>query len=101
MPYVLLRESLISACSTVEGLPPQEAKILGEKYSSALSSSSEDRARRLELSVSSVAILNSLETLGYSLVTSGAFTAALDNPETFLQREFIWTLHRAARDLCF
>ena len=74
-------------------------EILGEKYS-GVSSSPEDRVRRLELSVSSVVILNSLENLGYSVVTSGAFTAALDNPDTFLEREFIWTLHRAARDLC-
>ena len=29
MPYVLVRESLISTYSTVEGLPPNEAKILG------------------------------------------------------------------------
>ena len=100
MPYVLVRESLISFYSTVEGLPSHEAKLLGEKYSSTFCSSSEDRVRRLELSVSSVVILNSLESLGYSLVTSGAFSAALDSPETFLQREFIWTLHRPARDLC-
>ena len=99
MPYVLVRESLLSAYSTVEGLPSHEAKLLGEKYS-ALSSFSEDRTRRLELNVASVTLLNSLESLGYSLVTSGAFSAALDSPETFLQREFIWTLHRPARDLC-
>ena len=99
MPFVLVRESLITAFSTVEGLPCHEAKILSEKYTT-VSSSPEDRSRRLELSVSSVTILNYLESLGYTLITSGAFTAALDSPDTFLAREFIWTLHRAARDLC-
>ena len=72
-------------------------EILGEKYQIPNTSwSPEDPwgPRRLELSVSSLALLNSLESLGYSVVTSGAFTAALDNPDTFLQREFIWTLHR-------
>ena len=70
-------------------------EILGEKYSGPSWSPEDHRGtRRLELSVSSLALLNSLESLGYSVVTSGAFTAALDNPETFLQREFIWTLHR-------
>ena len=31
MPYVLVRESFINGCCCVEGLPLNEAKILGEK----------------------------------------------------------------------
>ena len=34
-------------------------------------------ARRLELKASSVSLLNSLEQLGYRVVTSGSFTPAM------------------------
>jgi hypothetical protein len=39
----------------------------------------EERQRRLELNTSAINILNSLEYMGYSVVTSGSFVASQTN----------------------
>ena len=73
MPYVIVRESLLCASSTVEGLPSNEARILAEKCCPEYK---EEKQRRLDFNIPSLPILNSLEQLGYRVVSSGSFVAS-------------------------
>jgi len=98
MPYVLVRESFLSTACTVEGLPLNEARILGEKCCS-YPELRDEKTRRLEFNSSSLLILNSLEQLGYKVVTSGSFVASQGRLAKFVQKEFIWTMHRASKDM--
>ena len=101
MPYLLVRESFLSTSCTVEGLPLNEARILGTNWTRHHQTCVElkyyllsivwppgekcchypdlrdEKVRRLEFSSSSsLVILNSLEQLGYRVVTSGSFVAS-------------------------
>lgn len=98
MPYVLVRESFLNGCCCVEGLPLNEAKILGERCL-VYPDMRDEKQRRLEFSTSTVNILNSLEQMGYRVVTSGSFVASQGKQQRFSQKEFIWTVHRASKDI--
>ena len=114
MPYILVRESFLTTICTVEGLPLNEARTLGIisiKYKWISESLNEgekcstypelrdEKTRRLEFSTSSIVILNSLDQMGYRVVTSGSFVASQGRSSKFIQKEFIWTLHRASKDM--
>ena len=69
--------------------------------------SRDEKVRRLEFSTSSLNLLNSLEQMGYRVVTSGSFVASQPNNSNktnsrqanrFTQKDFIWTLHRVSKD---
>ena len=75
MPYVLVRESFLCISSTVEGLPSNEARILAEKCCT-YPELKEEKQRRLDFNIPSLPILNSLEQLGYKVVSSGSFVAS-------------------------
>ena len=75
MPYVLVRESFLCISSTVEGLPSNEARILAEKCCT-YPELREEKQRRLDFNIPSLPILNSLEQLGYKVVSSGSFVAS-------------------------
>jgi len=104
MPYVLVRESFMTGSCWVEGLPLNEGKILGER-SQCYPEMKEERHRRLEFNTSAVNLLNSLEHMGYRVVTSGSFVASQANSNNkaskhrFIQREFVWTIHRKSNDI--
>ena len=57
----------------------------------------DEKNRRMEFSTNTISILNSLEMMGYKVVTSGAFAGSTIG--TFAQKEFIWTLHRSSNEL--
>ena len=96
MPYLLVRESYMSGGCLVDGLPLTEFRILGEKCST-LPDMRDEKNRRMEFSTNTISILNSLEIMGYRVVTSGAFAGS--NVGTFAQKEFIWTLQRSQNEL--
>jgi len=96
MPYLLVRESFMSGCCMVDGLPLTEFRILGEKCST-LPDTRDEKNRRMEFSTNTISILNSLEMMGYKVVTSGPFAGS--STGTFAQREFIWTLHRSSNEI--
>jgi len=103
MPYVLVRESFLNGSCWVEGLPHSEAKVLAERCG-AHPDAREERHRRLEFSTSAISILNSLEHIGYRVVSSGSFVAsqASNNKGSktrFIQKEFVWTVHRRSNDM--
>ena len=68
--------------------------------------SRDEKVRRLEFSTSSLNLLNSLEQMGYRVVTSGSFVASQPSNNNksgsragrFSQKDFIWTLHRVSKD---
>lgn len=103
MPYVLVRESFINSYCCVEGLPLNEGKILGERCG-VYPDTKDEKCRKLEFSTTVINILNSLEQMGYKVVTSGAFVASqsVNNNKSsrtrFTQKDFIWTLHRVSKD---
>jgi len=88
----------------VEGLPFNEGKILGERCC-VYPDMRDEKHRRLEFNTTAITILNNLEHMGYRVVTSGAFVAsqATNNNKAskhrFIQREFVWTVHRKSNDL--
>ena len=96
MPYLLVRESFMSGFCLVDGLPLTEFRILGEKCST-MPDMRDEKNRRMEFSTNTISILNSLEMMGYKVVTSGAFAGS--NIGSFSQKEFIWTLHRSSSEL--
>ena len=96
MPYLLVRESYMSGCCLVDGLPLTEFRILGEKCSTA-PDMRDEKNRRMEFPTNTITILNSLEMMGYKVVTSGAFSGSTFG--TFCHKEFIWTLHRSSNDM--
>ena len=96
MPSLLVRESYMSGGCLVDGLPLTEFRILGEKCST-LPDMRDEKNRRMEFSTNTISILNSLEMMGYKVVTSGAFAGTTVG--TFAQKEFIWTLHRSSNEL--
>jgi len=103
MPYVLVRESYVNTCCLVEGLPLNESKFLGERCQ-VYPESRDEKQRRLEFPISAITILNSLEQMGYRVVTSGAFVASQvpsskGRQNRFSQKEFIWTVHKKTKDL--
>jgi len=102
MPYLLVRESFMSGGCMVDGLPLTEFRILGEKCST-LPDMRDEKNRRMEFSTNTISILNSLEMMGYKVVTSGSFAGASQSKiEKFSQKEFIWTLHRSSNEMeCF
>ena len=96
MPYLLVRESYMSGCCLVDGLPLTEFRILGEKCSTS-PDMRDEKNRRMEFPTNTITILNSLEMMGYKVVTSGAFSGSSFG--TFSHKEFIWTLHRSSSDM--
>ena len=96
MPYLLVRESYMSGCCLVDGLPLTEFRILGEKCSTS-PDMRDEKNRRMEFPTNTITILNSLEMMGYKVVTSGAFSGSSFG--TFSHKEFIWTLHRSSNDI--
>jgi len=103
MPYVVVRESFLTGSCWVEGLPLTESKLLAERCQ-VFPDLREERHRRLEFNTSAVNILNSLEYLGYRVITSGSFVASQANNKKgskhrFIQREFVWTVHRKSNDI--
>jgi len=103
MPYVLVRESFINSYCSVEGLPLNEGKILGERCG-VYPDTKDEKSRKLEFSTSVINILNSLEQMNYKVLTSGSFVASqsFNNNKAsrtrFSQKDFIWTLHRVTKD---
>jgi len=80
----------------VDGLPLNEFRVLGEKCS-ASPDMRDEKNRRMEFATNPVTILNSLENMGYKVVTSGSFVSGqsvMTSSDKFCNREFIWTLHR-------
>ena len=59
----------------------------------------DEKTRRLDFNTSSIVILNSLDQMGYTVVTSGSFVASQGRTNKFIQKDFIWTLHRASKDM--
>ena len=83
----------------------------------------EERHRRLEFNTNAINILNSLEHMGYRVVTSGSFVASQANNnnkvwtavsllgtflnqfefqekrQIFIQKEFVWTVHRKSNEM--
>lgn len=65
----------------------------------------DERHRRLEFNTTAIILLNSLEYMGYRVVSSGSFVAsqATNNNKgskhRFIQREFVWTVHRKSNEL--
>ena len=96
MPYLIVRESFLSGCCLVDGLPLTEFRILGEKCSTC-PDMRDEKNRRMEFPTNTITILNSLEMMGYKVVTSGAFSGSAFG--TFSHKEFIWTLHRSSNDM--
>ena len=96
MPYLLVRESYMSGCCLVDGLPLTEFRILGEKCSTS-PDMRDEKNRRMEFPTNTITILNSLEMMGYKVVTSGAFSGSSFG--TFSHKELIWTLHRSSSDM--
>ena len=97
MPYLIVRESFMSGCCLVDGLPLTEFRILGEKCSTA-PDMRDEKNRRMEFPTNTITILNSLEMMGYKVVTSGAFSGSTFGT-SFSHKEFIWTLHRPSSDM--
>ena len=79
----------------VDGLPLTEFRILGEKCSTS-PDMRDEKNRRMEFPTNTITVLNSLEMMGYKVVTSGAFVTGHDR---FSQREFLWTLHRSTCEM--
>lgn len=101
MPYLLVRESFMSGCCLVDGLPLNEFRVLGEKCS-ASPDMRDEKNRRMEFATNPVTILNSLENMGYKVVTSGSFVSGqsvMTSSDKFCNREFIWTLHRFSSEI--
>ena len=126
MPYLLVRESYMSGCCLVDGLPLTEFRILGEKCSTS-PDMRDEKNRRMEFPTNTITVLNSLEMMGYKakilretwafrcfyhdvylklfftkclwykVVTSGAFSGSSFG--NFSHKEFIWTLHRSSSDM--
>ena len=96
MPYLLVRESYMSGCCLVDGLPLTEFRTLGEKCSTS-PDMRDEKNRRMEFSTNTISILNSLEMMGYKVVTSVAFAGSKIG--TFEQKEFIWTMHRSSNEI--
>ena len=96
MPYLIVRESFMSGCCLVDGLPLTEFRILGEKCSTS-PDMRDEKNRRMEFPTNTITVLNSLEMMGYKVVTSGAFSGSSFG--TFSHKEFIWTLHRSSNDM--
>jgi len=61
-----VRESFMSGCCLVDGLPLNEFRVLGEKCS-ASPDMRDEKNRRMEFSTNPVTILNSLENMGYKV----------------------------------
>ena len=91
-----VRESFMSGCCLVDGLPLTEFRILGEKCSTS-PDMRDEKNRRMEFPTNTITVLNSLEMMGYKVVTSGAFSGSSFG--TFSHKEFIWTLHRSSNDM--
>ena len=91
-PKIVL--SFSSSC-TVDGLPLNEFRVLGEKSTSA-PEWRDEKNRRLEFVTPTFNVLNALEQMGYKVVTSGAFVTGHNK---FDQREFVWTLHRNTSEM--
>ena len=83
-------------CCLVDGLPLTEFRILGEKCSTS-PDMRDEKNRRMEFPTNTITVLNSLEMMGYKVVTSGAFSGSSFG--TFSHKEFIWTLHRSSNDI--
>ena len=85
----------LSSSCTVDGLPLNEFRVLGEKSTSA-PEWRDEKNRRVEFATPTFNVLNALEQMGYKVVTSGAFVTGHNK---FDQREFVWTLHRNTSEM--
>ena len=81
MPYLLVRDT--DSGSVVDGLPVQEIRAISLKTSSK-TDIIDEKNRRVEFDTDCQNIINALETIGYSIVTSAHFGPS----------EFIWTLFK-------
>lgn len=69
---ILYRESYINNTCVVDGLPMNEVRLITEKSSSP-SHLRDERNWRVEFSTEAFNLLNSLEQIGYKVVTSSSF----------------------------
>merc|ERR1711997_528400 len=90
MPYLILRESYINNTCVVDGLPMNEVRLITEKSSSP-SHLRDERNWRVEFSTEAFNLLNSLEQIGYKVVTSSSFVTGHKKFDT---KDYIWTLYR-------
>ena len=95
MPYLILRESYINSACTVDGLPLNEIRLITEK-SSSNSDVRDEKNRRVEFNTQAFNLLNSLEQIGYKVVTSSSFVTG---PKRFDTKDFIWTLYRPSCEI--
>lgn len=91
MPYVFVRESVFKWWVAVQGLSQSDLRLLGERLQEQPEQCNE-RERRAEFSLPSWQVLNSLEIMGYKVVSCGCYMTGEARHD---QREFVWTLHRA------
>ena len=94
MPYLIVRESYINTSCLVDGLPYNEIRLITEKSSSPYDLRDESN-RRVEFSTAAFNLLNSLEQIGYKVVTSSSFVTG---PKKFDTKDFVWTLYKPSYD---
>lgn len=94
MPYVVVRESLYKFWVKVEGLTYTELRHVSERLGEQAERMSE-RETVAEFSVPTWCLLNSLEGIGYRVVTSDQLVSGIG---TFDMKEFVWTLHKSKED---
>ena len=82
MPYLIVRDT--DSGSLVDGLTFKEARLVALKASAEVDIRDEMN-RRVEFGTDPTTLLNTLEGLGYRVVTCANFGSS----------DFIWTLYRA------
>ena len=81
MPYLLVRDS--DSGSLIDGLPSNEIAVVAMKTDSSVDVRDE-KNRRVCFGTDTLNIINTLELIGYQVVTSANFGP----------KEFIWTLFK-------
>jgi len=93
--YIIVRETSSNWWVQVEGLNHHEVRVLSDKLNDGPEAQDRERSRVAEFSVPTWQILNSLERLGYRVITSGCMVTGYGKHDT---KEFIWTLKKAKED---
>ena len=88
--FCCCREHYIKWWTAVEGPNHNEVRQLSEKVQEQPECHN-DVEKRVEFSLPTWMILNSLEVMGYKVVTSGPHVTG---NEKYDHRDFVWTLHK-------
>jgi len=94
MPYVFVRESVFKWWVAVQGLNHTELRLMGERLGEQPEQVSE-KEKKAEFTAPSWQVLNSLEPLGYKVVSCGCYMTGEQRHD---QKEFVWTLHKSRDD---